>query len=170
MYPYLIWLTSCACQSLHVLPSPNQPTTINLKDFFFFFIFRGHGWFVSAWHSDASIHTPPSHVNTVCDLLAKSLTTPSHCRPSSRLLCLTLHFSMACIFPSLIYLRQTPSFSHFVFLLLGNEQPLPPLLFTRAHSDTYTCSILYIFTRRLHTLRCLDITHLQWSLSVSCVW
>lgn len=66
-------------------PSPPTSIAINAKDFFFslFFILRAHGWVVSAWHGDASIRAPPNRVNTVCDLLAKSLTTPSHRRPSS---------------------------------------------------------------------------------------
>lgn len=128
---------------------------------FLFFILRAHGWFVSAWHSDALLPTPPNRANAVCDLLAKSLTTPSHRRPSSSG---SLH-----IFP--------PCFSHFsvvgehrrsltlTFSLFGTAPPRLSSLQT--HTQTH---ILYIFTRRRHTFHCLDITHLGRLLSVGCKW
>ena len=122
-----------ACVSCLVPISPLQ--SIWKIFFFFVFILRGHGWFVSAWHSDASIRTPPSHVNTVCDLLAKSLTTPSHYWPSSRLFYLTPSF----VFLSPIYLRQTLSFSAFVSSTMAMHRASPPpCLISDAHKDTHT--------------------------------
>lgn len=118
---------------IHVLHTPNQPTVINVK-VFFFFILRGHGWFVSPWHSDASIHTPPNHVNTICDLQAKSLTTLSHRRPSSRLLYFTLHFSIAPVFLAHLSFSNPIFLSLCLFCCSATHSPSPLISLFQTHT------------------------------------
>lgn len=147
MYPDLISLTSCVCPSLHTCPALSQSAYCNQYErFFFLLILRGHGWFVSAWHSDTSIRTPPNHAITVCDLLAKSLNTPSHHQtflsspPSHSTSLHRFHFSHS---------------HHFSLTLssccLAMHGSCPVSFFfyhthtcTQRHSHAY---ILYIFTR-----------------------
>lgn len=128
-------LTSCACQ-VFVCVS-NQPTTINVS-----FILTG--WFSSAWHSDVLIRTPPNHADTVCDLLVKSLTTPS--RPSG----------LPATFTSL------PSFS-LIRLFSPSTIFLSLCLFRRLslfHTDTLARTVHF------NTFLCPDITHQRRPLSV----
>lgn len=162
MYPYLISLTSCACQSLHACLVPISSLQ-SIWKIFFFFIVRGHGWFVSAWRSHASIRTPPSHVNIVCDLLAKSLTSPSHCRPSSCLLYLTPHFSIASDFHTHLSSANTIFLSLCLFVVWQRTAPSHfPLSLADAHMHTKThMYTLFIFTRQHPIFHCLDITHLR---------
>lgn len=101
---------------------------INVKDFFFFFILRG--WFSSAWHSDVFIWSPPNRANTVCDLLAKSLTTPSH--PSAFLPTPISHY----IFPSLLFSRLSNTI--FLSLCLFTASP-----FFHMHTKTFRHTRIY---------------------------
>jgi len=124
MCPHLILPAFWASQPLHAWTAYSKShQEINLKIFFPFFCLLGmRGWFLSAWQSNASICTPPSHVHTVCDLLAKSLPTPSHWLPLSCLLYPTLRFSISSHFP------HTSSIFHSLCLFLVWQQAAPPCL------------------------------------------
>lgn len=94
----------------------------------FSFILGGHDWFVSGWHSDASIRPPPDHVNTVCDLLAKIINHPksppafltsplSHSTFRSRFSHSSVffqhHFSLTLSFGRLVTHSHSPPLSRF---------------------------------------------------------
>lgn len=138
----------------------------------FFFILRGHGWFVSAWHSDASIRTPPNHVNTVCDLLAKSLTTPKSPpaflpSPPSRSTFLHRYtFSRSSVF-SKRHLSLTLSFSR---LAMHSPSRLSLSLFqihtcAQRHTHTHTHYCTFSHDGVTHSTALTSLTlggHCQW--------
>lgn len=69
--------THFLCVSVCALSSSNHRNQFNR--FFFPFVLRGHGWFVSAWHTDASI----THSTQPCQ----------HCLwPSGRFISHTSHY------------------------------------------------------------------------------
>lgn len=171
--------TDLLCVSvIACLPSPNQLATINLKDFFLFHCKRARLICQSLTQSRVNTYStqPCQHclwpsgeiINQPKSLPAFLLSPLSHSTFLHR-----FSFSHSSIF------EKTPTFSHFVFLLFGNAQPLPishSLADTRMHTKThmYTLFIFHKVTSHIplpqrHSPYAVIVTWLCMAVSVHCM-
>lgn len=121
-------------------PASSKSPGCNQCKRFFLFHFT-NAWLIRQCLTQwcVNTNTPPSHVNAVCDLLAKSLTTPSHRRPPSCLLCLTLHFSITSDFLTHSSLANTIFLSLCLFVVWQRSAPpCPSSTHMRTNTHTYT--------------------------------